>query len=117
MVFYPRYYEMINVAVEDFFEQVLEMPHAWICGNGLGIPMRSINVEFLKPSYLGDTIFIHLQPIKIGNSSVQFSLEITFESGEKRVQGSFTIVFVNNLQKRPISVPQEAADRLRMMVA
>jgi 4-hydroxybenzoyl-CoA thioesterase len=112
MVFYPRYYEMINTAVEDFFEQILEMSHAWICKNGLGVPMRSIAVEFLKPSYLGDIIHLHLQPTRIGRSSIQFSLEILAESGEKRVEGNFVIVYIDNTKKKSISIPKATADKL-----
>ena len=48
MVFYPRYYELLSCAVEDYFKGAIEISHHELVRNNLGIPMRHIELEFLR---------------------------------------------------------------------
>jgi 4-hydroxybenzoyl-CoA thioesterase len=105
MVFYPRYYELLNAAVENFFDEFVMFSHHDLIRDQIGIPMRHINMEFLKPSCLGDVICYRFEIDKLGTSSIRFKLEIISTTNELRATGEFTLVFVNLQTKKPIKIP------------
>jgi len=96
IVFYPRYFEMLSAAVEDYFERIVGVTHAQICKEGKGIPLVSINLNFLKPSFLGDSLKFKLMPEKVGKTSIKFGIEVALETlDEQRVVGDFVLVYMD----------------------
>ncbi len=92
IVFYPRYFEMLNDCVEDFFEDVLEMPFSSLHPNN-GMPTALIETEFLAPSRLGDSVPFELAVKKLGRSSL--NLEITAKAADNiRLRSKSTLVHV-----------------------
>ena len=70
IVFYPRYFEMLNGAVEDWFADRLGLPFAIMHRERhMGVPTVSLAVTFLHPSILGEDLSIVLNPREIGKSS------------------------------------------------
>jgi len=57
IVFFPRYFEMINDCVESFFSEVLDWPFEVFLENA-GIPTAEINTRFTAPSRHGDKLSI-----------------------------------------------------------
>jgi len=112
MVFYPRYYDMLNAAVEDYFEDVVGISHALLCDNNMGIPMVHISLDFKRPSFLGDTLEFSLCPLKIGRSSLRLQVVIASENGETRVTGEAVLVFTNLKTLRPEAIPRVVIDAL-----
>ncbi len=92
IVFYPRFFEMINDVVEDWFAGPLKFPFSQMhLGEHVGIPTRKIECEFFSPSYLGDELEFNLDVLAIGRTSV--SLEIVGQfKGEKRLAAHMTFV-------------------------
>lgn len=111
IVFYPRYYELINAAVEDLFEQKFGLTHKAICDANRGIPMKRINITFIRPSYLGDWINIYIQPSRIGRSSLACALRIESDSGECRVDGDFVLVYIDSISKTPTEIPDNVRSK------
>jgi len=94
IVFYPRFFEMINDTVEAFFEQELDFPFAQM-HNDSGIPTAQIEAKFIRPSRLGDVLDIALCCTRIGRSS----LDLTYDAicgTEERFSATSTIVFVDD---------------------
>ena len=112
IVFYPRYFEMINLTVEEWFEQELDYSFAKMQGpDGRGVPTVTIQTDFRAVSRLGDRLEFSLKVVKLGRTSV--SLEITATCGDEvRLTAAPVLVFMDKATGRP--VPWEDATRARM---
>ena len=61
IVFYPRYFEMINATIEDWFEQGVGYGFDAMIVNGPhGVPLARMEAEFKAPSRLDDTLVFSL---------------------------------------------------------
>lgn len=93
IVFYPRYFEMLNGLMEDFFRDVLEYPFEKMHSDS-GIPTVGIQAQFKAPARLGDVIQKSMHIIKLGKTSCTY--RFSFVLGESVVmEGEGTIVFVD----------------------
>ena len=92
IVFYPRYFEMLNDTVECFFDEVLGCPFEAL-HLGHAVPTARIETVFLAPSRLGDWLEIALECKRLGRSS----LDLAFAArcgDEMRLTATSTIVHV-----------------------
>jgi 4-hydroxybenzoyl-CoA thioesterase len=94
IVFYPRYFEMANSVVENFFGDVLDYPFARITlQEGHSVPTVRLEADFRAPSRLGDRVEFVLEVRRLGRSSVD--LRITGAAGgETRLVVALTLVWV-----------------------
>ena len=92
IVFYPRYFEMINDCVEMFFCEI-GVPFETLHPTA-GMPTAQISATFHAPSRHGDNLTINLEVIKIGGSSLKLSINADCRA-EKRFSSDATIVYVN----------------------
>lgn len=93
IVFYPRYFEMINDVVEDFFETALNYSFAELLATH-GIPTAQISASFSKPSRLSDLLTIHVKVTEVGRSSMKLNFEAQCE-GELRFSANSVLVYIN----------------------
>lgn len=93
IVFYPRYFEMINDTVETFFENVLHYPFAQVV-QGNGVPTAQIEARFIAPSRLGDDLDIVLGITRLGRSSLDLGYD-AYCGTEQRFIATSTLVFVD----------------------
>ena len=107
IVYYPRYLELVNEAIERWFEEALGLPYREMClVRRQGAPTRKITVEFLKSSALGDKLTLAIQVVKLGRSS--FNLRITCTSGvETRFMCEVTMVYASLDPLTSIPIPDE----------
>lgn len=97
IVFYPRYFEMINDCVETFFDVELAHPFEELHQIG-GVPTVRIETVFQAPSRHGDTLDITLECLRLGRSSLD--LEFTSVCGQEvRFKSNSTLVCVDNSGK------------------
>ncbi len=104
IVFFPKYFEMINDCVEGFFAEVLLLPFEVLLKTG-GVPTVSISTDFKVPSFHGDELGLALTPMKLGNSSMQLKICGSCD-GQLRFTSQSTLVFVDNIG-RPTPWPLE----------
>lgn len=101
MVFYPRYFEMINACVETWFEQDVEVPfnqmHLQL---GLSVPTVSTQTKFHAPSHLGDRLIFQMQVHKLGSSSLQLKISVSCDE-QLRLTNETTLVLVEQKSGRP----------------
>ena len=69
-VFYPRFFEMFQAAVEDWFYEGLEVNYADRFKAGWGLPTAHTECDFYKPCRLGDRFELQVIPERVGNSSI-----------------------------------------------
>ncbi len=92
IVFYPRFLEMLNGLVEDWFEEALHLPFKALHQTA-GVPTVDLQVQFKKAARLGDLLTKKLWVITIGNSSVVYGF-CFMNTNEICIQGQATLVFV-----------------------
>ena len=92
IVFYPRYFEIMNDCVEAFFDHIGH-PFEQIHEKG-AVPTSKIETSFLRPSRHGDQLSLDLNITKIGNSSLSLSI-LTKCVSEERVHFMATLVNID----------------------
>jgi 4-hydroxybenzoyl-CoA thioesterase len=112
IVFYPRYFEMINAVVEDWFEAGLDYGlDQMIRCDGIGIPLAHIDVNFEAPSRLDDTLVLGLSVSSVGRSAIK--LKITARSGDEvRFIAHPTLVHIDIAKHRPTRIPDTLKTRM-----
>lgn len=95
IVFYPRYFEMINEVVETFFETAVDWPFSQMhVVERLGVPMGRIEADFHAPSRLGDTLDWALSVARLGGASAQVTIRAAC-GGEARLTAQGTLVMAD----------------------
>lgn len=102
IVFYPRYFEMINDVIEAFFAEVVKAPFEDMHLNA-AVPTAEIQCKFLKPSRHGEHLDLQLSSIKVGRSSFELAVD-AYCGDEHRFSAKSTIVYVNE-NGRPTAWP------------
>ncbi len=106
IVFYPRYYEMLNMAVESWFASMDYDFRSMHLEHRAGIPTKAMQTEFVAPSILGDPLDIHLFAGTLGRTSLPVRFEMVC-GDEMRVKGQFTLVHVDMVDRRPSPWPAQ----------
>lgn len=111
IVFYPRYFEMVNDAVEQFFNDALGLPFETMHPDR-GVPTIAIDIRFRAPSRHGDMLKIALQPAHLGTTSLKLMISATC-GDELRFDAHHTLVHVEGRNLRPAPWP----DAIRQILA
>lgn len=90
IVFYPRYAEMVNHMVENFFIDEVGYSFGRMMDEGYGMPTARLEVDFRKPSRLGDRLDWCLGVENIGRSSARFLV-----TAEDRLEARSTVVWMD----------------------
>jgi 4-hydroxybenzoyl-CoA thioesterase len=104
IVFYPRYAELCNEVVEDWFAHGLGVSFVQLHDEmRLGVPAVRLEIEYLQPSRLGEVLTFNLTVAEIGNSS--FTLAIAARRGdETRVRIGLKSVLISMDSMRPVAI-------------
>lgn len=115
IVFYPRFLEMLNCLVEDFYEEALELPFKNIHKTG-GIPTVDLKVQFKKAARLGDELTKYLWLKSIGGSSMVCGFKFEHEDGSTCLEGEVTLVKVDFLNDRGDIKASPFTDAMRVVL-
>jgi 4-hydroxybenzoyl-CoA thioesterase len=117
IVFYPRYFEMVNAALEDYFAQVVGVDfHAMHIERGLGVPTVKLESVFAAPSRLGDPLDIGVSVERMGNSSATMLFDIAC-AGEARLTVRSVIVCMDLKSGRPVPWPADMRSGMAPAIA
>ena len=111
IVFYPRYFEMTNSVIENFFRDVASHPFEDMMACGTGVPTARLETDFRAPSRLGDLITWRLSVRKLGTASATFQLAAHC-GDELRLTALLTLVWLGP-GRRPAPWP----DHIRAALA
>ncbi len=112
IVFYPRYFELLNAAVEDYFADFIGVDFAAMhVGRGIGVPTVSLQAEFAIPSRLGDDLDYALTFEKVGKSSATVRVLVS-HGGELRFSATVVLVCVQLESGRSIPWPADIRPRV-----
>lgn len=112
IVFYPRYFEMMNWVVERFFDEAVGWPFSQMHAvDRRGIPAVSVSAEFRSPARLGDFLDWHLQVQRVGRASATIQLD-AFVGDRMVVEGQVSIVHSDLDKMRSLSWTDAVRERL-----
>ena len=105
IVFYPRYFEMINATVEDWFDDGLGYGfQQMIVEDGFGVPTAHIDVDFKAASRLDDWLVFALTVTDVGRSSIKLTIEASC-GDETRLIAHTVLVYINAAKHAPARLP------------
>lgn len=107
IVFYPRYAELCNEVVEDWFREALDVDfHVLHEKLRLGVPAVRLEVDYLRPSIYGDTLAFTLAVLEIGNASMTLSV-VACANGEERVRIRLKVVMMSMDTMRAVKIDDD----------
>ena len=111
-VFFPRYFEMFQAVMEEWFTQALGIKYAdFVLGRQLGTPTAQTECTFMAPCRLGDPLEITLYLEHIGRSSLRVCYVGRVE-GERRLEARSTLVVVSMDDGRPRPIDEALRAKL-----
>lgn len=93
IVFYPRFLEMLNDLVEDWFEEALDRPFSKMHETN-GIPTVDLKIQFKNPARLGEVLTKKLWVKELKNSSILCGFQFVNEFENVVLDGEVTLVNV-----------------------
>ena len=109
IVFYPRYFEMVNSVIENFFADVVGRSFAQMHnGAANGVPTVAIETSFQRPSRLGDKVLFSLAVEKIGGSSLRLVIEGRGPDGLRLIV-RITVAWIDGMKAAPWPSDMRAA--------
>ena len=108
IVFYPRFLEMLNDLVEDWFEEALDRPFSKMHETN-GIPTVDLKIQFKKAARLGEILTKKLWVNELKTSSIICEFIFENENKETLLEGEVTLVNVkiqadrNHIKSEPFS--------------
>lgn len=111
-VFFPRYFEMLQAVVEDWFTHALGVRYAdFVLQRRLGLPTAHTECEFLLPCRLGEELQIALILEKVGRTSITVRFEGSV-GGERRLNARSVLVVIEMKDGRPAPIDDDLRQRL-----
>ncbi|HMO48126.1 MAG TPA: thioesterase family protein [Rubrivivax sp.] len=111
IVFYPRYAELCNEMVEDWFADGLGFPlHRFQQELRLTIPAVRLECEFVSTSTYGDVLDFTLAVRALGRSSLSLELAARCE-GKERVRFALKLVLVSLDTMRAVPINDSWRER------
>jgi 4-hydroxybenzoyl-CoA thioesterase len=112
IVFFPRYFEMLNSLVEDWFTDGLGIDyHALIGTRRIGLPTVHLGVDFQRISRMGDVLTQRLGINKLGRSSLGLDIQFTGDDGV-RLALQQVLVCTSLDTHKPIALPDDVRTAL-----
>lgn len=93
IVFYPRFLEMLNDLVEDWFDEALNRPFSKIHETN-GIPTVDLKVQFKNAARIGEILTKKLWVKELKSSSVVCGFQFTNQQDKTVLEGEVTLVNV-----------------------
>lgn len=93
IVFYPRFLEMLNDLVEDWFDEALDRPFSKIHETN-GIPTVDLKIQFKNSARIGEILTKKLWVKELKSSSVICGFQFINQQEKTVLEGEVTLVNV-----------------------
>lgn len=114
IVFYPRYFELINGVVEDWCAQGLDMSfHEMHMVQGIGLPTVHIETDFVKISHMGDELIAELRVLKLGRASLTVEIIMKDAQNDLRLKAQLVLVLAKVDEQRAIALPANLREKMQ----
>jgi 4-hydroxybenzoyl-CoA thioesterase len=96
IVFYPRYFEMFNSVIENFFADVTGVTFADMHRTpGTGAPLVGVEARFVIPTRLNETLRFTLEVEAVGRSSLKLLIK-ALHDGRERLSVNMVVVWMQD---------------------
>ena len=110
-VFFPRFFEKFQAAVEDWFNLELDVDYAGlILERGVGLPTAHTECSFMKPCLLGEMLGLAVRLERVGKTSITVEFIGSVE-GEERLRARSVLVFISLDDGRPVPIPRDLREK------
>jgi 4-hydroxybenzoyl-CoA thioesterase len=114
IVFYPRYFEMLNNVVEDWCEQGLGMSfHELHLVRGIALPTVHIETDFRRASKLAEQLTAELRVVRIGGASFELVIDVCGPDQQLRLQAKLVLVSMNMQTQKAMPLPDELRSAIK----
>lgn len=114
IVFYPRYFELINGVVEDWCAEGLGMSfHEMHMVQGIGLPTVHIETDFVKTSRMGDELIAELRVLKLGRASLTVEIIMKDKEDQLRLKAQLVLVLAKVDEQRAIALPVNLREKMQ----
>jgi 4-hydroxybenzoyl-CoA thioesterase len=104
IAYMPRYIDMLNGVIEDFFPAALGLDYHGFIRGGTGLGYASLHCDFFRPARMGAQLAITPLIARLGGSSVTLTLHV--HQGEDEIlRASLALVTTSMATSRPIPIP------------
>jgi 4-hydroxybenzoyl-CoA thioesterase len=104
IVFYPRYTELCNEVVEDWFADGLGVPFPELHERRrLGVPAVRLEIDFATPSHYGDVLLFQLEVTEVGRTSLTLAI-VGSCAGVERLRIRLKVVLLSLESGRPVAL-------------
>jgi len=112
IIFYPRYFDLIHEAKEDWFKEGLDWPFRYLIDElQQGFPIVRLEADFRGPSRIGDELTIALSVPEIGSASLHLHYAVTC-GGEPRLDARTVVVHVDLTTGKPQPIGADLRARI-----
>lgn len=118
IVYYPRFFYLFHMAIEDFFDECLGLPYAWtLKQDKIGFPAVHAEADYFTPLRFGDVVGITIRIARVGHKSVEYGFEVRKQGDEQLcARGRMVNVAMSMRTMEGIPIPpryREAFERYR----
>ncbi|MEX0731259.1 MAG: thioesterase family protein [Aquisalimonadaceae bacterium] len=102
IVFFPRYFEMIQTATEDWFNEALDIDYAnYVLNDGNGLPTVHTECQFMRPCRLGEVLEMEVRVTRLGGASLELAF-FGLVDEELRMRGRSVLVQTDLQASKPV---------------
>ncbi|HEX4411264.1 MAG TPA: thioesterase family protein [Xanthobacteraceae bacterium] len=105
IVYFPRYFDMFNSLIEDWYAEELKQDLASLIKQELVTPFVHIECDFKLPSRMGDVIELTLLVERLGRSSLGVAA-VCHRDGVERLRARMTTAMISTVTGKPSAMPE-----------
>ena len=106
---YPLFYEVGRTELM----RKLGFPYKKLEDMGVMLPVKSLEVNYISPSYYDDLIRIKTTLSLLKGVKVEFLYELSDQEGNVLNKGKTTLVFVDSKTRKPIRIPEDLKEAVQ----
>ena len=107
IVYFARYFDLMNGVVEDWFSGALGLDYAEFIGpRRVGLGYASCEADFAAPGFMGDRISFAVLVERIGGASLTLRI-LAYRGPDPILSARLTIVTTSLVEHRAIPIPDD----------
>jgi 4-hydroxybenzoyl-CoA thioesterase len=112
IVYYPKFFDMINALTEDWFSEELGTSYAELMRTRhVGFPTVRVNCDFLVPCQFGEDIELSLFVASLGRTSMALDFRGQV-GGRSCLRAVHTLVMMSRDTYSAVPIPEELRTRI-----
>jgi 4-hydroxybenzoyl-CoA thioesterase len=112
IVYFARYFDLMNGVVEDWFSGALGLDYADFIGpRRIGLGYASCEADFVAPGFMGDRIAFVVIVDRIGGASLTLRIH-AYRGQDAILSARMTIVTTSLVEHRAIPIPEDLRSAL-----